>query len=194
MNYQRGFQSVAISTPPAGKRFSSRTPSSADSPSLFQKTPTATTPLGRTLQIKKKNLTDLWNKTGQVLITVEAGWWEHRDSRHYSLHFYIFWKTKQNINSLTIPYFTQTSKEAQRVFFSNHGGTPGLDFYCKRKEISLAHLHLMGDVQKELWPLWAWVSNLTSLSLFLSFLTLKTGFVRASQAALEMEVKLAVLW
>ena len=47
---------MAINTLPAGKRFSFMMPRSTDSPSLFQKTPTAATPLGRTPQIKKKNL------------------------------------------------------------------------------------------------------------------------------------------
>jgi len=56
MNHQRGFQLMAINTLPAGKRVNFTVPRSADSPSLFQKTPAATTPHGRTPQIRKKNL------------------------------------------------------------------------------------------------------------------------------------------
>ena len=47
---------MAINTLPAGKRVNFTVPRSADSPSLFQKTPAATTPHGRTPQIRKKNL------------------------------------------------------------------------------------------------------------------------------------------
>lgn len=89
---------MAINPLPAGKRFSSEIPRSADSPSLFQKTPTAVVPLGRTPWIKKKNLVDETRRvTCSKLLKLGAG--------YVGIHgifgktfMGIFGKTKQNLN------------------------------------------------------------------------------------------------